>query len=94
MSEPGKQELPSVNPEFWVKRWDDGQIGWHKDFVDVMLQVILHCMLLSSINFTIMFDFHALPTEILLLPVWREGEPWAISVSSTLWEVLGPCVAV
>ena len=41
MAETGeqKQKLASVEPEFWIKKWDDGEIGWHKDFVDVMLQV-------------------------------------------------------
>ena len=35
----GEQKLASVEPEFWIRRWDEGQIGWHKDFVDVMLKV-------------------------------------------------------
>ena len=39
MAEAGKQKLRSVEPEYWIKRWDDGEIGWHKDFVDVMLKV-------------------------------------------------------
>lgn len=35
----GEQNLSSVESEYWVKRWDAGDIGWHLDFVDEKLQV-------------------------------------------------------
>ena len=41
MSESGEKNLSSVQREYWIKRWDEGDVGWHLDFVDNMLKVDL-----------------------------------------------------
>ena len=81
MAESGEQKLASVKPELWIKGWEVGEIGWHKDFVDVMLQVNGNFVLLASFNQTSIL-VHSV--EVFLFPVWREREPRALGVSSTV----------
>ena len=39
--------LQSERPEYWLKKWEDGQTNWHEDSFDLALNVSAYLIIQS-----------------------------------------------